>query len=106
MLNLINNAKSKIINLNQKNKKFILEIIASLKDDILIKVRDNAGHIDENIIESIFDPYFTTKKDGTGLGLYVAKIIVEDKMQGKISVKNIGEDIVEFTLYLPKNKAI
>ncbi len=105
LLNLINNAKSKIINLNQKNKKFLLEIIASSKDDILIKVRDNAGHIDESIIESIFDPYFTTKKDGTGLGLYVAKIIIEDKMQGKISVQNIGKDIVEFTLYLPKNKA-
>ena len=106
LLNLINNAKSKIINLNQKNKKFLLEIIANEKDDILIKVRDNAGHIDETIIESIFDPYFTTKKDGTGLGLYVAKIIMEDKMQGKISVRNIDKDIVEFTLHLPKNKGI
>ena len=104
LLNLINNAKSKIINLNKKNKKFHLDIIASKKDKIVIKVKDNAGHIDENIIESIFDPYFTTKKDGTGLGLYVAKIIIEDKMQGKISVKNIGKNIVEFTLELPKNK--
>ncbi len=106
LLNLINNAKSKIINLKQKNKKFLLQIVASKKESIIVKVRDNAGHIDKNIIESIFDPYFTTKKDGTGLGLYVAKIIIEDKMQGKISVQNVASDIVEFTLELPKSKDI
>lgn len=54
----------------------------------------------EKIIGFIFDPYFTTNKNGTGLGLYMAKIIIEDKMGGNISVENI-ENCVAFTILVP-----
>ncbi len=52
-----------------------------MKSSILkIIVSDDGGIIPEKIIGFIFDPYFTTTKNGTGLGLYMAKMIIEDKM--------------------------
>lgn len=104
LLNIINNAKNKIVEKKDYKKYSIL--IEAYQDDesIFIDIKDNAGEIDEAIIESIFDPYFTTKKDGTGLGLYVAKIIIEDKMGGKLSVKN-EDGFVVFTIKLPKEKS-
>ena len=68
-----------------------------------IEIIDDAGAIDEKIINSIFEPYFTTKEDGTGIGLYMAKIIIEDKMRGTINVRN-NKDNVIFTIKLPHKK--
>lgn len=62
------------------------------KDDKgIIEISDNGGGIDSSIIESIFDPYVTTKGNasGTGIGLYIAKNIIESRMKGLLSVKNI-----------------
>ncbi len=57
-----------------------------------ISISDHAGGIDDVLLEKIFEPYFTTKpnSNGTGLGLYIAKIIVENHLDGTIKVKNIG----------------
>jgi signal transduction histidine kinase len=68
-----------------------------------IEIIDDAGAIDEKIINSIFEPYFTTKEDGMGLGLYMAKVIIEDKMRGSITVRN-DENHVIFTIKLPHKK--
>ena len=105
LLNLINNAKNKIINkhLNTNNKGTITINIQRLTNYNIIEIIDDAGKIDENIIHSIFQPYFTTKADGTGLGLYMAKVIIEDKMRGNINVRN-EEDNVIFTIKLPHKK--
>jgi len=103
LLNLINNAKNKIIEKNLANKNKITINVYNTSNYNIIEIIDNAGEIDENIIHSIFDPYFTTKKEGTGIGLYMAKVIIEDKMQGQIFVKN-DEDNVIFTIKIPLKK--
>jgi len=89
MLNIINNAKDALIYKNVENP--IIKISSSTKIDMgIISVEDNAGGIEETILERIFEPYFTTKEQsqGTGMGLYMTKTIIEQNMHGKIEVFN------------------
>ncbi len=61
-----------------------------LKKNAVITVEDNAGGIEEEYLDLIFEPYFTTKESskGTGLGLYMSKMIIEKNMNGELSVEN------------------
>ena len=78
--------------------------VRMLKQEKLeIEILDNGGGIKNEIISRIFEPYFTTKKDGMGLGLYMAKIIIEEKMNGMITVRNDSNNVV-FTIKLPHKK--
>lgn len=105
LLNLINNAKNKIVEKKDKNKyKITINIFENL-EYTCVEIIDDGGKIDDTIIDKIFEPYFTTKKDGTGFGLYMAKVIIEDKMNGIITAKN-REDNVVFTIKLPNNKGV
>jgi len=85
LLNLIQNAKDALLINQIKNPKIIITI-----DQNKIFVQDNAKGISLEIINKIFDPYFTTKEKykGTGLGLYMSKIIIEKNMKAKITVEN------------------
>ncbi len=105
LLNLINNAKNKIIEKQlDDNKKGNINItIQRCLNFNTIEISDDAGKIDEQIIHSIFQPYFTTKTNGTGLGLYMAKVIIEDKMRGTITVRNDDEKVI-FSIKLPHKK--
>ena len=88
LLNIVNNAKDKILKNKNKSKGFIQINIKNLENFVQVEIEDNGGGIPEKNIPMIFDPYFTTKEDGHGIGLYMAKLIIEDKMNGKISVIN------------------
>jgi C4-dicarboxylate-specific signal transduction histidine kinase len=88
LVNLIKNAYEIILEKKPKNK--FIKIDISYDNGLLkISVEDSAGGIPENIIEKIFDPYFSTKgKNGTGIGLYMSRLIIEEHFNGKLLVEN------------------
>jgi PAS domain S-box-containing protein len=91
ILNLINNAADALV--IDKIKTPIINIDVKFQSNhIIINISDNAHGIDNLVISKIFDPYFTTKDKGTGLGLYMSKIIIEEHMKGELSVtsSNLG----------------
>lgn len=100
ILNLISNSKEIAIQRNIVNPE--IKIFTEMHDKIIsLHVEDNCGGIDEKIIDKIFEPYFTTKFNyGTGIGLYMSKIIIENKMHGHIYANNISADKTRFTISL------
>jgi PAS domain S-box-containing protein len=103
IVNILNNAiDAKIV--KSEKVKFDGKIEINIFNDnknIVITIFNNCGNIDEQIIERIFEPYFTTKFEdqGTGIGLYMTKVIVEKNMNGRIEAKNLN-DGVEFIIKL------
>lgn len=87
-MNIINNSIDAFE--NKDYEKFIFFETKKFENKIVIKIKDNAGGIDENILDKIFEPYFTTKesKQGTGIGLYMCNEIVVKHFNGEISVTN------------------
>ena len=67
--------------------------VKTLSKNVIVTVQDNAGGVDEENLEKIFEPYFTTKgsSQGTGLGLYMSKMIIEKNMNGSLTVENTTE---------------
>ena len=104
VLNILNNAKDALIDNNITNKLVSIEIM-EVNQRVHLIISDNAGGIPDEIIENIFDPYFSTKddKNGTGLGLYMTKMIIEEHMNGDITVSN-GDNGAIFTIVLEQVK--
>ncbi len=89
IMNILNNAKDVLVEREIKNP--LIKIKTYEKDNYgYLEIEDNAGGIEKNVIEKIFDPYFTTKhkSQGTGIGLYMSKMIIEQNMKGTLEVKN------------------
>lgn len=86
ILNIINNAKDAILKrrLTQKVDGLIKIDVYSKNNDICIEIKDNGIGIEEEKLEKIFEPFYTSKENGDGFGLYMVKLIIEDKMNGKI----------------------
>lgn len=89
LLNLLNNAKDEILEKKIQNPKIEINI-KKLDDNCIIDVEDNAGGIPKEVLPRLFEPYFSTKDEGngTGLGLYMSKKIIEESMSGEISASN------------------
>lgn len=89
LINILNNAKDALVTSNN-SEKFIFIDIFKKEDKAIIEINDNAGGIDEKIIDKVFEPYFTTKhqSQGTGIGLFMCQEIVTKHMNGQISISN------------------
>ncbi|MBB5022592.1 hybrid sensor histidine kinase/response regulator [Desulfurispira natronophila] len=90
LLNIINNARDAVINSEQQTDPGIFIEVLQENGTVTVCIEDNGGGIPASIIEKIYLPYFTTKNNGqgTGLGLYMSKVIIERNMGGKLSVCN------------------
>ena len=100
MIIILGNAIEALKKSNIDDKKIHINIQKS-KQKLSISIEDNAGGIEPEYISKIFDPYFTSKKQsgGTGLGLYIAKIIIENNIKGKLIAKNTSKG-AKFTILL------
>ncbi len=99
VLNLVKNAEDVLIERGVENPR--IEIVSGSRDgNHFLQVRDNGGGIAPEILERIYEPNFSTKNEkGTGIGLYMCKIIIEDHCGGKLNVENSKEGAV-FTIEL------
>ena len=101
MINILNNAQEAIQTNNSEKKEIRISIIQK-GSQALVTVCDDGGGMKKGVLQKIFDPYFTTKDQtqGTGLGLYMSKRIVEKIMLGSLSARNVNKG-AEFTIALP-----
>ncbi|RYA24373.1 histidine kinase [Malaciobacter halophilus] len=112
LLNIINNAKDALLENDNLKEKYIFISQEENNTQVIIKIKDNAGGINERIIDKIFEPYFTTKfkSQGTGIGLYMSQIIIANHMNGELNAankvfeyKNKSYKGAEFKIILKKN---
>ncbi|MGE4462407.1 MAG: ATP-binding protein [Arcobacter sp.] len=103
ILNILNNSKDAILEKNIENPLISISFNQNKKEQKIF-IEDNAGGIDENIISKIFNPYFSTKnkKNGSGLGLYICKNILEKDNLGDIFVENKKNGVL-FTIIINRN---
>ena len=104
ILNILNNANDATL-IKRKKENFDAKMSISIINEnnkIKILLENNSGEVEKQIMERMFEPYFTTKFEdqGTGIGLYMAKTIIEKNMNGSIEAKNIKDGVV-FTIILP-----
>jgi len=110
MINILNNARDELLKTEDLDARFIFICLRKMDNNIEIKIKDSAGGIDEQLIDRIFEPYFTTKhqSQGTGIGLFMSEEIISKHMHGKIKVSNEqftyrGKDCIgaQFILRIP-----
>ena len=92
LLNLLNNARDALSERKVASPRIEISLFSE-GEKAVATISDNAGGIPDEILDRVFDPYFTTKDParGTGIGLYISKTIIEKRMNGRISVRNTGK---------------
>jgi len=101
IINIVKNAVDAIV-MNECEERYIHILVGECKHFYSVSIEDSGGGIPKKIQDDIFKPYFSTKsKNGTGLGLYMVKMIVEDHMGGEVRVSS-DEKGSTFTLNIPK----
>ena len=98
LLNILNNAKEALADKGVASPRIHIYLFREGEKKI-VTLRDNAGGVPESIRERLFEAYFTTKENGTGIGLHLSKIIIEKRLQGSISARNTSEGL-EFRIEL------
>ncbi|NCB54412.1 MAG: HAMP domain-containing histidine kinase, partial [Epsilonproteobacteria bacterium] len=97
LINIMNNAKEAFLANVPERQERIIRIRAFLADTIpILTIENNAGNIDASLIETIFDPYVTTKESSSGLGLYMSRMIAE-KNGATLRVDNTDDGVI-FTI--------
>ncbi len=110
IMNLLSNAidsHDQFLNpslLDENKNRFVLITSKTNLTNLIIKVTDNGNGIDKNIIDKVFDPFYTTKKEyGCGIGLSATKHILEKYFNGKIDVESKNKNGATFTINIPLN---
>ena len=105
IFNIISNAKDVLIQREIQDPKIIIDIDQD-DENIYCEIIDNGGGIDEKYLDKIFEPYFTTKDvNGTGIGLYISKEIIQKHMKGTLQATNSPKG-AKFIISIPKHKDI
>ena len=101
LINIINNAVD-VLEERKSDDRHIWISVNSSTENVMINIEDNGGGIGSDIIGKVFDPYFSSKsKNGTGLGLYMAKMIIDKHVGGILNVDNTRKG-ARFSIVLPK----
>ncbi len=101
LINIINNAKDELVSRKTQNPYIKITIFEENKN-IITTIEDNAGGIKVSPINKIFEPFFTyKKKSGSGIGLFMSNLIIENNMKGTIKAQNINNGAL-FTISIPK----
>lgn len=101
LINIINNARDILVQRKVKNPYIVISIFEN-NNDIVTTIEDNAGGIKVKPIQKIFDPFFTFEKiNGSGIGLFMSKLIVENNMGGRLFVENSNKGAL-FRISIPK----
>lgn len=103
VLNLLANAKESVMESQAGNGR-IRVVLQQQEGEAVLSVEDNGGGFPEEILPKLFEPYFTTKEQGSGVGLYMVKMIIERNMHGKVSAMNL-EHGAKFALSVPLHTA-
>ncbi len=101
ILNILSNAKDALLHTNAPRHIWIKAFEKNKM--VYIHIKDNGGGIPHDIIDKIFEPYFSSKSKGTGLGLYMSKMIIEQSMGGVLEAMNEG-DGAKFVIKLPQGR--
>lgn len=103
ILNIVNNAIDALLE-TQKEKRKIRIWVEEHEENLQIKIEDNGSGILKENMEKLFEPYFSTKgKNGTGLGLYMSKMIIEKQFLGTIFVESSQTGTI-FIIEIPKHQ--
>lgn len=102
MINIVNNSLDEFKERETKNPEVFITAYKE-NNKIILALEDNAGGVNKENLDRILEPYFTTKENGTGIGLYLVKVIIENSFEGELEVVN-GEKGLKFTIILKDDK--